>query len=101
MERRLPPTATRGRPCRWAINARWPYDGSQDESLPSRNAYYAGNLVETPPPGVVKVTANDASIVLASRKHGRKTLRYVERIKIGDVTLKASRLYSLPAGKRL
>lgn len=41
-----------------AINAMWPYEGSDYVGLPSRNAYYAGNLVETPPPGVVKVTAN-------------------------------------------
>jgi hypothetical protein len=41
-----------------AINAMWPYDPDTYRGLPSRNAYYAGNLVETPPPGVVKVTAN-------------------------------------------
>ena len=41
-----------------AINAMWPYDASAYQGLPSRNAFYAGNLVETPPPGVVKVTAN-------------------------------------------
>jgi hypothetical protein len=41
-----------------AINAMWPYRGDTYAGLPSRNAYYAGNLVETPPPGVVKVTAN-------------------------------------------
>jgi len=41
-----------------AINALWPYDKSAYQGLPSKNAYYAGNLVETPGPGVVKVTAN-------------------------------------------
>jgi hemolysin type calcium-binding protein len=41
-----------------AINAMWPYRPDTYTGLPSRNAYYAGNLVETPPPGVVKVTAN-------------------------------------------
>jgi hypothetical protein len=41
-----------------AINAMWPYDPSQYSGLPAQNAYYAGNLVTTPPPGVVKVTAN-------------------------------------------
>jgi hypothetical protein len=41
-----------------AINAMWPYDKSAYQGLASRNAYYAGNLVTTPPPGVVKVTAN-------------------------------------------
>ena len=41
-----------------AVNAMWPYDGPEYSGLPSRSAYYAGNLVETPPPGVVKVTAN-------------------------------------------
>ncbi|HET6519908.1 MAG TPA: hypothetical protein VFG47_08805 [Geminicoccaceae bacterium] len=47
-----------------AINALWPYDPAQ-YSDPTRypplatvDAYYAGNLVVTPPPGVVKVTAN-------------------------------------------
>ena len=41
-----------------AINAMWPYDKRAYSGLPSKNAYYAGNLVETPAPGVVKVTAN-------------------------------------------
>ncbi len=41
-----------------AVNALWPYDSDLYSGLSSRNAFYAGNLVETPPPGVVKVTAN-------------------------------------------
>jgi len=41
-----------------AVNAMWPYDASAYTGLPGRNAFYAGSLVETPPPGVVKVTAN-------------------------------------------
>lgn len=41
-----------------AINAMWPYDPDTYDGLPARSTYYAGNLVETPPPGVVKVTAN-------------------------------------------
>jgi hypothetical protein len=41
-----------------ALNALWPYDADSYTGLASRNAYYAGNLVETPLPGVVKVTAN-------------------------------------------
>jgi hypothetical protein len=41
-----------------AINAMAPYHSDDYRRLSSRNAYYAGNLVETPPPGVVKVTAN-------------------------------------------
>lgn len=44
-----------------AINAMWPYnsaDYSSDIPLARLNAYYAGNFVTTPPPGVVKVTAN-------------------------------------------
>ena len=41
-----------------AVNAMWPYDSASYSGLPSRSPFYAGNLVETPPPGVVKVTAN-------------------------------------------
>lgn len=45
-----------------AINAMWPYDSTDyvnnDVPLTQINAYYAGNFVATPPPGVVKVTAN-------------------------------------------
>ncbi|MFN8127059.1 MAG: hypothetical protein U0R64_11195 [Candidatus Nanopelagicales bacterium] len=41
-----------------AINAMWPYDRSQYSSPSNINAFYAGNMVTTPPPGVVKVTAN-------------------------------------------
>jgi hypothetical protein len=41
-----------------AVNAMWPYDSSAYTGLPGRSAFYAGSLVETPPPGVVKVTAN-------------------------------------------
>jgi hypothetical protein len=41
-----------------AINAMWPYNPNQYSGLAAVNQYYAGNLVVTPPPGVVKVTAN-------------------------------------------
>ena len=41
-----------------AINAMWPYNPAQYSGLAAENAYYAGNLITTPPPGVVKVTAN-------------------------------------------
>lgn len=41
-----------------AINAMWPYDPSQYTGQSAINAYYAGNMVTTPPPGVVKVTVN-------------------------------------------
>ena len=41
-----------------AINAMWPYDSNQYTGQSAINAYYAGNLVTTPPPGVVKVTVN-------------------------------------------
>lgn len=45
-----------------AINAMWPYESADyiDSDIPLTriNAYYAGNFVSTPPPGVVKVTAN-------------------------------------------
>ncbi len=41
-----------------AINALWPYDASLYSGLSAINAYYAGNLEITPPPGVVKLTAN-------------------------------------------
>lgn len=45
-----------------AINAMWPYSSADytdsDVPLARVNAYYAGNFVTTPPPGVVKVTAN-------------------------------------------
>jgi len=45
-----------------AINAMWPYNAADyansDIPLTRINAYYAGNFVTTPPPGVVKVTAN-------------------------------------------
>ncbi|WP_017295382.1 hypothetical protein [Geminocystis herdmanii] len=41
-----------------AINAMWPYNSADYSGVSSQNAYYAGNLVTTPPGGVVKVTAN-------------------------------------------
>jgi hypothetical protein len=41
-----------------AINAMWPYNPADYTGLSAVNAFYAGNLVTTPPPGVVKVTAN-------------------------------------------
>jgi hypothetical protein len=41
-----------------AINAMWPYDSTHYSGLAAQNAYYAGNLVVNPPPGVVKITAN-------------------------------------------
>lgn len=41
-----------------AINAMWPYYAADYSGLSAVNAYYAGNLVTTPAPGVVKVTAN-------------------------------------------
>lgn len=45
-----------------AINAMWPYNSADyagsDIILNQVNTYYAGNFVSTPPPGVVKVTAN-------------------------------------------
>lgn len=41
-----------------AINAMWPYNSADYTGLSAVNAYYAGNLVTNPPPGVVKVTAN-------------------------------------------
>jgi Ca2+-binding RTX toxin-like protein len=41
-----------------AINAMWPYNSADYSGLSAVNAYYAGNLVTDPPPGVVKVTAN-------------------------------------------
>jgi hypothetical protein len=41
-----------------AVNALWPYNPAQYSGPAAVNTYYAGNLVVTPPPGVVKVTAN-------------------------------------------
>jgi hypothetical protein len=41
-----------------AINAMWPYNPAHYSDLAAHNAYYAGNLVVNPPPGVVKITAN-------------------------------------------
>ena len=41
-----------------AINALWPYDPTAYEPPSNVNAYFAGNFEVTPPPGVVKVTAN-------------------------------------------
>jgi hypothetical protein len=42
-----------------AINAMWPYHPADYESPISRqNTYFAGNFEVSPPPGVVKVTAN-------------------------------------------
>jgi len=41
-----------------AINAMWPFVRSDYTGLAAVNAYYAGNLVTTPGPEVVKVTAN-------------------------------------------
>jgi hypothetical protein len=41
-----------------AINAMWPFNAAQYSGQAAVNAYYAGNMVTTPPPGVVKVTAN-------------------------------------------
>jgi len=41
-----------------AINAMWPYNSADYSGLSAVNAYYAGNIVTDPPPGVVKVTAN-------------------------------------------
>lgn len=41
-----------------AINAMWPYNSADYDGQAAINAYYAGNLVTTPDPGVVKVTAN-------------------------------------------
>jgi hypothetical protein len=41
-----------------AINALWPYDAGLYEAPSNVNAYFAGSFVVTPPPGVVKITAN-------------------------------------------
>lgn len=41
-----------------AISAMWPYDSKQYSGQSAINAYYAGNLVTTPPQGSVKVTVN-------------------------------------------
>ncbi len=41
-----------------AINAMWPYKRSDYASPSNINAFMAGNMVTTPGPGVVKVTAN-------------------------------------------
>lgn len=41
-----------------AINAMYPYDASQYTSPSNTSSFAAGNLVTTPPAGVVKVTAN-------------------------------------------
>jgi hypothetical protein len=41
-----------------AINALWPYDPLLYEAPSNVNEYFAGNFVVTPPPGVVKITAN-------------------------------------------
>jgi hypothetical protein len=41
-----------------AMNAMWPYDPNQYSGQSAINAYYAGNLVTTPPQGSVKVTVN-------------------------------------------
>jgi len=41
-----------------AINTMWPYDAADYEGLPAQSSYHAGNFVITPPPDVVKVTAN-------------------------------------------
>jgi hypothetical protein len=41
-----------------AVSAMWPYDRAEYTGLPALDAYYAGGLVVTPGPGVVKVTAN-------------------------------------------
>jgi hypothetical protein len=41
-----------------AINALWPYDPTRYAAPSNTNAYFAGNFEVTPPPGVVKVTAN-------------------------------------------
>ncbi|MTF40374.1 hypothetical protein [Cyanobacterium aponinum] len=41
-----------------AINAMWPYDATDYSGIASQSPYYAGNIVITPPEGVVKVTAN-------------------------------------------
>jgi hypothetical protein len=41
-----------------AINALWPYDPAAYGPPSNVNAYFAGNFEVTPPPGVVKVTAN-------------------------------------------
>lgn len=41
-----------------AINAMWPYDASQYTFPSNLGPFEAGNFTTTPPPGVVKVTAN-------------------------------------------
>jgi hypothetical protein len=41
-----------------AINALWPYDPSLYPAPSDVNTFFAGNFVVTPPPGVVKITAN-------------------------------------------
>lgn len=41
-----------------AVNAMWPYTAADYTGLSAASTYYAGNLVTTPDPGVVKVTAN-------------------------------------------
>jgi hypothetical protein len=41
-----------------AINALWPYDPAAYGPPSNTNAYFAGNFEVTPPPGVVKITAN-------------------------------------------
>jgi hypothetical protein len=41
-----------------AINAMWPYDPADYSGFAAQNAYYAGNLIVNPLPGVVKITAN-------------------------------------------
>ncbi len=40
------------------INAMWPYHPEQYEGLAATSPFQAGNLVTTPPPGVIKVTTN-------------------------------------------
>ena len=41
------------------VNAMWPYDSSQYEGISRKDAFYAGALTLTPPPGVVKMTINE------------------------------------------
>lgn len=80
------------------INAMWPYDSSDYTGLAATGTFYAGNLVLTPPAGVVKLTANYKSQLMRyyATENGVPIARYFITDQWGNKYLMQASDYDTP-----
>lgn len=80
------------------ISAMWPFDASQYAFPSNLGPFYAGNLTVTPPPGVIKFTANYKAQLMKyyAKVNGEPILRYFLTDAWGNQYIMQASDYSTP-----